>query len=298
MTRRLRIPGLLDLVRIDEPTSLAAASADTRLDRGFGAGGPLLNRWIARRIRRNLRTPSAPLPSIQPRDCPHRAKRQADLENSLDQLIAGDAIAPDHVEDLAAYIRGERSEGMVGPIAQEAIGRLFVSDYRSTKRTWHAACVFDAAPRNMNPLRTLFWALTGAVGRSRRLLSISVGSDAAGVHATAVAVHSLVRSLQAMRELWGEPGVRERISPAAAVTRSLRAPESVPRRWSTSASTVWGELPAGTLALFQLNIVRIRDPSANITFMAQSWSHCPAQRWTTALLNVVWMRAVAGKAPP
>ena len=62
MTRRLRIPGLVDLVRIDDPAMIAAASADPRLDRDFTGKGPLINRWIVGRIRRNLRTPNAPLP--------------------------------------------------------------------------------------------------------------------------------------------------------------------------------------------------------------------------------------------
>ena len=94
-----------------------------------------------------------------------------------------------------------------------------------------------------------------------------------------------------MRRLWLEPGVRESISADAAVIRSLRAPESVPRRWSASASTVWGNVPAGALALLELDAARGRNPDADITFMAASWSHCPAAGWTAALLKAVWKRA-------
>jgi hypothetical protein len=296
MTRRLRIPGLVDLIRIDDPAAIAAASADVRLDRDFAGRGPLVNRWIARRIRRSLRTPSAPLPSVSPRNYPDRAERQAALQSRLCALVSEGAVASGHVEDLAAYVRGERPESALGPLVQEAIGRLFADGYDATDRSWRAACVLDAAPRNMNPLRALWWAVTGAVGRSRRILSKAAeGDDPAGVHATAVAVHSLVRSVNAMRQLWLEPGVRDRISADAAVVRSLRAPESVPRRWSVPASTVWGNLPAGALVLFELDAARKRNPDATVTFMAASWSHCPAAGWTTALLKAIWKHASSGE---
>jgi hypothetical protein len=298
MTRRLRVPGLVDLIRIDDPAMIAAASADARLDRDFAGGGPLINRWIAGRIRRSLRTPTAPLPSVSPRDYPDRAERQAALQTRLGSLVSQGSVAADHIAALSAYVRGERPQNAIGPLAQEAVGRLFVDGYSSSGRTWWAACVMDAAPRNVNPLRALWWAVTGAVGRSRRALSEAVGDDPAGVHATAIAVHSLVRSLKAMRQLWLEPGMRERISADAAVTRSQRAPESVPRRLSLPASTVWGNLPAGALALLELDAARTRDPDADITFMAASWSHCPAAGWTTALLNAVWQRASSGGPAP
>jgi hypothetical protein len=298
MTRRLRIPGLVDLIRIDDPAMIAAASADARLDRDFAGKGPLINRWIARRIRRSLRTPSAPLPSVSPRDYPERAERQEALQSRLRALVSEGAVARDHIAELAAHVRGERAEKGLGPLVQEAVGRLFADGYHASGHSWRAARVLDAAPRNMNPLRALWWAVTGAVGRSRRVLSEAVADDPAGVHATAVAVHSLVRSVKAMRQLWLEPGVRESMSADTAVIRSLRAPESVPRRWSKPESTVWGNLPEGALALLQLDAARARDPDKDTTFMAASWSHCPAADWTTALLKAVWVRASSGEPKP
>jgi hypothetical protein len=294
MTRRLRIPGLVDLVRIDDPAMIAAASADPRLDRDFTGKGPLINRWIVGRIRRNLRTPNAPLPSALPRNYPGRVEQQAALQSRLENLVAQGSVGSEHVAELAAHVRGERGDKTLGPLVQETIGRLFVKDYRATSETWRAACVLAAAPRNVNPLRALYWALTGAVGRARRVLSEAAGGDTAGVHATTVAVHTLVRNLEAMRELWSQPGARERMSAETAVIRSLRAPESVPRRWSKAASTVWGNLPEGALTLFELDAARARDPDADTVFLAASWSHCPAAGWTTALLKAVWQRAASG----
>ena len=103
------------------------------------------------------------------------------------------------------------------------------------------------------------------------------------MHATAIAVHTLVRSLQDMRALWHHPGARESVTADDAVTRSLRAPEAVLRRWSAAAATEWGEVRPGTLTTFQLDSARSVDPG--MVFMTESWSRCPAHRWTAQLLR-------------
>jgi hypothetical protein len=163
MTRRIRIPGVVDLLRIDEPEVITQVSREQRLDRDFVEAGPFLNRYIARRVRQMLQVDGMPLPSVAPRDYVHRAEKQAALEESLKQLLANGEPAPDHLDALAAYVQGVGGDATVGMAAQEAIGRLFVPDYRASGKTWRAACVFDAAPRNFNPIRGIVWALTAAV---------------------------------------------------------------------------------------------------------------------------------------
>jgi hypothetical protein len=293
MTRRIRIPGVVDLLRIDEPEVITQVSREQRLDRDFVEAGPFLNRYIARRVRQILQVDGTPLPSVAPRDYVHRAEKQAALEESLKQLLANGEPAPDHLDALAAYVQGVGGDATVGMAAQEAIGRLFVPDYRASGKTWRAACVFDAAPRNFNPIRGIVWALTAAVWRARRTLARAVKDNPAGMHATGIAVHSLVRSLKAMRELWHEAGARDRLSADAAVVRSLRAPEQVLRQWAAPAVTGLGEMRPGALTMFQLDAARTRAPGPDIVFMSESWSRCPATLWVAALLRAVWTRATA-----
>jgi hypothetical protein len=297
MSRRIRVRGLVDIVRLDEPALISAYSEDVRLDRDFAGAGPLLNQWLTRRVRRNLRVDGKPLPAVAPRNYPGRAESQADLENELAQRLAEVGPPPEHVDRLASYVRGELAEDSVGPTAQEAIGELFAAGYRGTDETWRAACILDAAPRTINPFRALAWALTGAVRRSRRNLAAAVDGSPAGVHATGIAVHSLVRSLKAMRELWCEPGARGSLSADAAALRSLRAPETVLRQWSGPATTVHGDIRPGALTIFELDKARARRPGAQMAFMTESWTRCPAHRWTAALLRKVWERAVAAGGP-
>jgi hypothetical protein len=297
MTRRIRIPGVIDVARIDDPALIRRIAEDPRLDRDFGPVGPLINRIIMGRVRRALHVGGTPLAAVAPRRDPERAERQAALEARLDGVLADGGPAPGQLDALAACVRGERSADALGPAAQEAIGQLFAADYRASTATWRAACILDAAPRTNNPLRRLAWALTGAVGRARRRLARGVADDPAGVHATGIAVHSLVRSLEAMREVWREPGARDRLSADAAVARSLRAPETVLRSWSGRAVTVLGDVRPGALTVFELDAARRRDPVPHTVFMTGSWSRCPAHRWTAALLRSVWQRAVQGDRP-
>jgi hypothetical protein len=297
MTRRIRIPWIIDVARVDEPSVIRDIARDPRLDRDFVPAGPFLNRIIAGRVRRSLQIGGVPLSAVAPRNYPERAQRQAALEARLDGVLANGGPAPDKLDVLAAYVRGERHEDALGPAVQEAIGQLFAADYRASAQTWRAACILDAAPRTRNPLRRLLWGITGAVGRARRRLARGVNDDPAGVHATAIAVHSLVRSLAAMREVWGEPGARDRLSRDAAVARSLRAPETVLRSWSDRAETVLGGVRPGALAVFELDAARSRDPVPHTVFMTDSWSRCPAHRWTATLLGSVWERAAARRAP-
>jgi hypothetical protein len=297
MSRRIRIRGVIDLVRLDEPAAISACSEDVRLDRDFAGAGPLLNRWLARRVRRHLQIDGTALPAVAPRNYPGRAERQAELEKELATRLADGGPASEHLDRLASYVRGEQAEHVLGPTAQETIGRLFSAAYQGTGETWGAACVLDAAPRTMNPFRALVWALTGAVRRSRRTLADAVAGSPAGVHATGIAVHSLVRSLQAMREVWREPGARDGLSADAAVLRSLRAPERVLRRWTAPATTVHGDIRPGVLTFFELDRARVRQPGSEMVFMTASWTRCPAHRWTATLLRQVWERAVATGAP-
>lgn len=297
MSRRIRIPWLIDLVRLDEPAAISGYAEDVRLDRDFVGPGPLLNRWLMRRVRRNLHVEGTPLPAVAPRDYPGRADNQAELEDRLEALLADCNIAAEQLDRLASYVRGEDSEDDLGPAAQEAIGRLFAETYRGTDETWRAACIVDAAPRTINPFRIIAWALTGAVGRSRSMLAERVAGNPAGVHATGIAVHSLVRSLEVMRDVWHEPGARTSLSADAAVLRSFRAPETVLRRWSAPATTLHGDIRPGALAVFELDRARARQPGPKMVFMTTSWTRCPAHRWTASLLRQVWQRAVAAGAP-
>lgn len=290
MTRRIRIPGLVDILSVDEPAAIRALTAEARLDRDFAGDGPALNRLILGRLRRAFRIGGVPFPGVAPRGLPGRAVRQRDLEREIEARLAAEGPAPGELDALAACIRGEGDDAALGRAAQQAVGRLFAPGYAATDETWRAAVLLDAAAREMNPLRRLGWALTGAVGRARRRLAEPVAGDPAALHGTAVAVHTLVRNLQALREVWRDPG-RGSIPAPVAAARALRAPLRVARRWTGRAMTPWGEMRPGTLTFLELDAAQMREPGAGMAFLAGAWPQCPAHRWAPALLEAVWIRA-------
>ena len=293
MTSRIRIPGLVDLMTVDDAPTISALSEDPRLDRAFLAEGPLVNRALVGRLRRTLQVKGHPLPAVAARGEPGRAAAQAELERRL----AATGFDPTQLAKLAAYVRGEAPKNAVGPAAQAAVGRLFSDSYPASRRTWDAARVFDAAPRPMNPLRRLWLTVTGGVSRARKRLAAPVGGDTAAVHATGIAVHNLVRGLKAMRELWGQKALRDGLSPEGAAARCSFAPENVLRQWTAPASTIAGEARRGTLTRFRLEDARRNCIGPRMMFMTDSWSRCPAHRWTLDLLAEVWRQAQAGRRP-
>src|SRR5215470_16259094 len=98
-------------------------------------------------------------------------------------------------------VRGASGAPALGPATQQAIGRLFATDYKASPESWAAAGVLDAAVHTRNPLRAILLHLSGRLQRSRRLLADLAHGDLAGVHATGIAVHNLVRGFERMREL-------------------------------------------------------------------------------------------------
>ena len=288
---RIKIPGIIDVLRVADATQIDALAADTRLDRRYEPRGPLVNRLILKRIRRILALDGVPLPPVAPRGPVRPAPAQAATEAWLDGLMA-DGIAGDDVTALAAWVRGASSEP-IGELAQQAVGALFARDYRADKASWAAARVLGGAPSDFNPLHMLIWGLTNRVERSRDLLAEKVGGDATGVHATGVAIHNMVSGFEAMKAQWANPEARARLSVSAAVAKAIVAPRQVVRQPTQRGGSAAGTFGSDTLVLLQLETANKADPGYDTAFMDGAWSECPARRWVPALFAAVWRRALA-----
>jgi hypothetical protein len=290
MARSIRIPGLVDIKKIDDKAEVRALSRDERLDRRFEKRGPLVNRFLMRRVRGALTVDGKPLPAIAARDYPERAAHQAALRQRLDP--AGGTLWDDAtVAALVATVRGEAGAPQIGPAAQQAVGRLFAADYVGDAASWRAAQDLDDAVRTRNPFRSIQLHITGRLRRSRKLLARRVNGDLAGVHGTGIAVHNLVRGFTTMRDLWAKGHPRP--SADEAVGRCLFAPQTVLRQATVKGGTLAGEVRPGTLLMYELDTIRAHAPGADAVFMAGTWAECPAVAFVPALLRVVWERTVA-----
>ncbi|HEY1751109.1 MAG TPA: hypothetical protein VGG29_07590 [Caulobacteraceae bacterium] len=290
---RVRVPALVDVLTVDDPALIGQLADDWRMDRDYVAKGPLLNRIIAGRIRKVLTVKGVPLPPVAARGPVRLLPAQVELEARLAPLAAGLANDWTALAAIGAYVRGEGSEGDAGRLAQQAVGRLYDPNYQADAKSWNAAEVLDQAPRTFNPILIVWWALTGAVPRARKLLAEKVGGDLSGLHGTGVAVHNIVGGLVQMRRLWADKAARKRLPPEAAAAQCVVAPTQVLRQPLRAGLSLAGEFAPTTLVLLQLNAAHQQSPSAQMAFMAQSWARCPAHAWVLALLAGAWRSAGA-----
>jgi hypothetical protein len=293
MGRSLRIPGLIDLVQADARPDIRGLADDARLDRKFELRGPLINRLLVLRIRSVLRLAGAPLPSVTPRDDARRMRAQEELHRRLHPAAGKPLWDEETIAALVGAVRGEPGAPPLAQAAQQAVGRLFVADYKASPQSWAAAGVLDAAVHTRNPFHAIFLHLSGRLRRSRRLLADLVHDDLAGVHGTGIAVHNLVRGFERMRELWTEPRWRSPAVVDAVVEQCVFAPPSVLRQAAMPGATVCGAVRAGTLVVLELGAARERAAGRDVEFMVGNWAQCPAAAFVPALLQAVWKRAIA-----
>ena len=290
MGARIRIPGLIDVLRSGSPGEILAAADHPALARGAEVSGPLLNRLILWRTRRGLRAAAGPLPSALPREDTGRAQAQEALAERLDPTRSSALWDEETLDGLAEAARGT-ARRPVGELAQEAVGRLFRPDYRATSETWSAARTLDGSLRSNNPILRLWWLVTRAVPRAQRTLSEAVGGDLAGVHATGIAVHTLARAVERLAEIYRDRQLRETLSTKAVLGRALTAPEAVLRQAVGTAETPLGPVEGGTLVVFQTQAAAARSADRRVAFLSESWSFCPAHTLVPALLREIWRRA-------
>jgi len=291
MARRIRFPFLIDLIQVEAPAAIRDLADNPCLDRRFEPRGPLLNRVIARCVRRVLQVRGERLPSALPRDDASRAAAQSALEQRLDPAASPPPWDTDSLDALARYVCGDNSRP-VGQLAQEAVGRLFKPGYRATAGTWRDAVVLDAATRSLNPIRRLYWLLSFRIERAQGRLSDAVGGDLAAVHATGIALHNLVESIERLRALYADAFRRAGHTHAAVLAHALVAPRAVLRQASSSGDTLSGSFAPGTLVSFATRPALARSLDPRIGFATGSWSLCPAHRLVPALLLEVWSRAL------
>ncbi|HGL4257459.1 hypothetical protein KDW07_05815 [Burkholderia dolosa] len=286
------IPGLVDVIEVDQPAGILQVARDSTLDRAFGSGKPLLNSLLVRRILGVLSRNGHRLPTMSAREAVGREIQQDALWKKLNAVVPDIRAAPADLESLAVWIRGSNPDVAVGPLVQQIIGRLFNPTFEAGEDTWAAAQVIAASLAPGNALCNLVRNVTGKVTRAKALLASMVGGDLAGVHAASVAIHNVVRGLNQMRSLYLDTAMRQTLTPEMASQRCLFAPGAVLRQ-ATSSGTVGGGCPytAGALLLLELEKARQASGDESMIFLGDTWSRCPAEQWVLAMLDGVWRRA-------
>jgi hypothetical protein len=296
MARRIRIPFLLDVVLVDDTEEMTELNRRPDVSRVVSAAGGLLHRVIQRRIASTLHVGGRPLPAFAARDDQARVERQARLEDALGRLdVESEPFASD-VKRLGRYVNGQAPDVPVGEAVQQVVGRLFVPTYVATSESYRAAEVIAGWPR-ANPVKALWWRCSGKLRRSRALIWEKAAHDPACIHATAIAMHNMVSTIDRMREVARDPGSR-RLTPREAVQACLAAPAGLLRSASRQARVPFLARPlrVGSLILFRLRKIHADTKDDSVAFLRGEWSQCPAHQVVPRLLEAVWATGVTANS--
>lgn len=290
--KRIRIPGIIDIVSSDDTSEIETLARDPKLDRAYRDHSILTNGQILQRVQDTLQIRGKPFPTIASRCAEGRAVAQEALWKRLNSIAPGYSTGPDELESLAAFVRGVGTDNACGPLVQQVVGQLFSPAFKATEESWNAALVLNQAPRTLNLPLLAWWKITGKVDQAKQLLSGMVGGDLAAVHAIGVAVHNIVNGVNLMRELYSDPATRSALSPEAAGAQCLFAPASVLRQPIAPENSARGELQTGTLVILNLQAANAKAPDSDLAFLRKTWTQCPAEQWVPSLLEGIWRRAV------
>lgn len=296
MAKYLRIPGLVNLLEVTDAREIRRLDAEPRLDRSLASGGGLLNRLRLGRLRQAFLFDGQPLPALLAREAEGRESRHAELGRRLAERVEAASWERDpDFKTLVEAVAGQAEADALGPAAQGLLGRLFSDDYRADEASYAAARLLDAYPR-VNALRALGQWVTGRLHRARRLLRDRARGDSLALHTTAIAVHNLVASLEAMRRLADTPQAHG-LSREAVLGRTLTAPETLLRQVRSPLSTPSAprRLVPGDLVVMRLARAARDSGDQRLAFMDESWARCPAQGFILALLVAVWDGAMAAR---
>jgi hypothetical protein len=296
MGRRFHVPFLVDLLTVRDPAEVRELAAEPKLDRGFLSRGPLINRLLSRRIRSVLTVNGLRLPSVAARADERRVREQIELRQRLDTLVPQEVCEHAELAALAYAIQGKLTAEPLEVLAQRVIGKLFTAGYVADATSLRAAKDLYAAASERNPLRYLAWKLTGRIAKAHRILSGKVGDQPAAIHATGVAVFSLVRSLEHMRALWRRPLARSHLSAEQVVQGCIAAPPRILRQAVGSPALGGIKLKPGALVIVKLEEAHRRDRAIGTAFMQEAWSHCPASAFVSVLLAAIWKAALQDRA--
>jgi hypothetical protein len=286
--KHIRIPGVVDAVIEDDPSSIRSAANDADLDRAFTDRSPVVNAAFLRVLRQTLQFGGQPLPAVAPRAAAGRADAQDELWARLTALAPDLATGPDELEGLAAVVSGRRPVEDAGVLVQQTVGRLFSPSFRATPESWKAALLVDKAARTLNPVTRARWALDRRVERAKRLLAGMVDGDLAALQGIAVALHHIVEGIEHMRTLYLDALTRKTLTPEEAAKQCLFAPTVV--RQPVAGAAKPGVRRGAVIAL-NLQAAQVAANDGDLVFLRNAWSRCPAESWVPALLGGVWRRA-------
>lgn len=287
MALQLDLPYLFSLVLVQELSELRLINRSPDVERSLASASGLVGQWLHRVLERDLRFQGAPLHVFRPRSDAARADTQAALDRRLSSLTLQDRVGEQELTPILEYLRGGGDRDDAAIAVQQIVGRAFMPGYQSSERTYRAARVVDGWPRQ--PWGALTERTTRRLGNAKAQVAGAAHDDSAAIHATSIAMHNIVRSLDRLRKRY-QDGDRSRLGEA-----DLAAPALVVRTALRSTSFPFLSRPVKAGTVFLIPLDRLHDDQQNrdFVFLEREWSQCPAHQFVPNLLELAWERALA-----
>lgn len=287
MAKRIRIPYLFDVLLVENLSELTLVDEHPDIERTLRPAAGLLGRWLRRALEEDLRFHGSLLPAFRMRRDETRAQRQGALERTLADYALDLRAGPSELKPLRDYVRGVGSRRAAASAVQKLVGRTFAPTYASSPATYRAARLMESWPRQ--PWTAPLGRLTGRLRDAKEELAEAADRDQACIHATGIAMHNIVRSLDRLRRRYrrGELGP---LTEADYVAPSLVLRTAVHK---THLPFLNAPLAAGTLIIAPLERLHRSDLKREFVFREQGWSRCPAHNFVPRLLESAWGGAVS-----
>jgi len=295
MAIKITIPGIIRLAWLSDPDEVIAANDSGVVQRSLSGLGGLVQRSIAAKLA-VFRTPDGDIwPAFRNRGDPLRRTRQSDLEQALSHTrVLLKRVAPE-TGALATYIRSGSTNRPPEIIVQQMVGRLFFPDYAASEESYDAARALQTWVSG-GPIKSYLLKSSGALERALDLIVTLARGDTSCAHATAIAMHNIVDTIERMRRLVKTSDNLEKLGAQDAIASTLHAPKQVVRETRDGGRVSGAYLGARTLVILRLEAARRQKPEAGIEFFAKGWNQCPAHAIVPALLVDIWKKAKAGKS--
>jgi hypothetical protein len=289
----LRIPGLVTLLIVRTPSEIGEIDDARGVDRLMSGSGGLLNRMIAGKLAVFKTSDGLVWPAFAARADTARSRHQ----DSLERMLSGDTAGlieriTSEITALAACVRDGSSTDTIGISVQQAVGRLFLPDYVADADSYDAARTLTKWP-SAGPLTSWRLRRSGKLQRAIDLVLARAGGDTACAHATALAMHNIVDSVELMQGLARKPGAFAELSAADVIKQVLRAPPRIIREARDEIEVGNTKVRARSLVLMAVEAARKSSPDDGFGFFANHWNRCPAHAFVPRLLGRIWEVAAA-----
>jgi hypothetical protein len=290
MAIRITIPGIMRLVVFGTPQDLLAINNSHIVQRPLSGRGGLFHRSVAEKLAVFRTSEGDTWPAFRDRLDPLREKHQRALEAALADIPALLVRLAPEITALAAYVRSGQAHRPPEVIVQQMVGRLFFADYAASEESYDAARILQTWVSG-GPVKTYLLKCSGAVrGALDQIIGLAHGNTSCA-HATALAMHNIVTSIELMRKLARRGNNLQELGPRDAVARTLRAPDRVVREARDGGYVGDIRLHARSLLIFRVETARCQSSDDGFGFFANAWNRCPAHAIVPALLADIWQKA-------